>query len=289
MPYLPAAVASILDQSFGDLLLIIVDDGSTDGTPSFLETLTDARVRVMRQQAAGLTAALNRCIAVVDTALIARMDADDVARPQRLVEQVALMTAHSEVVAAGTGIEYFADGGRRTLPRALPVAHGDIVRTLLRGGHGFCHPTMVYRTEVARRVGGYRVAGPGQLAQFALALSCEGQLANVRSVLLAKRLHPDSVSWRHAREVAAAERRAALSWRTHGDVAAHMPSTSLTRSQAIAVVLRAYSQTEYRKALVAYLRGEGLAAAWHAALAAMGDPVRAIRRLSQLRAGWRRL
>jgi glycosyltransferase involved in cell wall biosynthesis len=278
MPYLPEAVASILAQSVRDLALLVVDDGSSDGTAAYLATLADPRVRVVRQEAAGLAAALNRCLPLVESEYLARMDADDVARPERLAAQLDFMAAHTGVVAAGTAIEYFTDGGRRILPRALPVGHEAILRALTGGGHGMCHPTLVVRSAAARAVGGYRCPGPGQMTQFVLSLAALGELANLDRVLLAKRVRPGSVSWREAGAVARAERLAAAQWRHPagaGDGEGREPWPVRLRIGA-----RALSQVAYRRALVAHLRARPGAALAHLALAAALDPASAVRRLA---------
>jgi len=282
MPFLPAAVASILGQALQDLTLLIVDDGSTDGTRAYLASLADPRVRVTVQPAAGLAAALNRCLETVSSDLVARMDADDVARPTRLAEQVAFMRAHPEVVVCGTWIEYFTEGGRRTLPRKLPTSHGGIVHALAHGGHGLCHPTLVYRTEAARRAGGYRVAEPGQTTHFGLSMSRLGALANLDRYLLAKRVHPGSVTWREAKTVAAAELAAAAAWRTGGDPVGRPPAGPAR----VRIALRSFGQTEYRRALIAYLHGERYTAALHGGAAALCDPVRAVRRVLGRASAW---
>ena len=281
MPYLPVAVDSILAQTLWQLEILVVDDGSSDGTAAFLAGLADARVRVLTQPGAGLAAALNRCIDTVAADYIARMDADDIARPERLAEQLAFMVAHPDVAAAGSWIEYFADAGRRTLTRTLPTGHDAIVGALTLGGHGFCHPTLVIRTAAARQAGGYRVAGPGQMTQFALALARVGRLANLDRVLLAKRVHPRSVSWREAGAVATAEHRAVALW--HAGAAA-APNGAVTRRPGwparLRTALRARSQVEYRRALVAYLQCRPVATVTHAALASLLAPVSAFRRVA---------
>ncbi|PYN29047.1 MAG: glycosyl transferase, partial [Candidatus Rokuibacteriota bacterium] len=83
-PWVRDAVASVLAQTAGDLELIAIDDGSTDGTRELLAGVKDRRLRVTRQARAGLTPALNRALAVARAPLVARLDADDVARPERL-------------------------------------------------------------------------------------------------------------------------------------------------------------------------------------------------------------
>ena len=84
--YLADAVASILGQSFADLELLVIDDGSRDGAVAALAPLAvrDPRLRLLENPGAGLVAALNYGLAQARAALVARMDADDVARPERL-------------------------------------------------------------------------------------------------------------------------------------------------------------------------------------------------------------
>lgn len=96
--YLREAVDSILQQTFGDFEFIIVDDGSTDMTPDILDSYADPRfVRLRNPQNIGLTRSLNRGLEVVRGQYIARMDADDIAMPQRLAQQVEYMNAHREI------------------------------------------------------------------------------------------------------------------------------------------------------------------------------------------------
>jgi glycosyltransferase involved in cell wall biosynthesis len=278
MPYLPAAIDSILGQRAAPLRLVVIDDGSVDGTPAYLAALRDPRIDVITQPHAGLSAALNRGIAAAATEYLARMDADDVALPDRLAEQLAFMDARRDVVACGTGIEYFVDGGVRTLARSLPLSHAEVTAALAAGAHALCHPTLVFRVEAARRVGGYREAGPGQLAAFALALAQVGRLSNVDRVLLRKRVWPGSVGWSRALEVAVADYRA----RTGGAIASRAPDAPdpvLPGRVRRRLWRDVHAQLAYRRALVAYMHGHEIAAAGHAIAAALWDPLRAARRL----------
>jgi glycosyltransferase involved in cell wall biosynthesis len=78
------SVDSILSQSLGDFEFVIVDDGSTDRTGEILRSYVDPRVRVLKQEHAGLISSLNRAISLASGQYIARMDADDVSLPRRL-------------------------------------------------------------------------------------------------------------------------------------------------------------------------------------------------------------
>src|SRR5262249_45608253 len=91
------AVTSVLTQTLADLELIVIDDGSTDATPEVLESIRDPRLRVERRARQGLTLALNRALELARAPLLARLDADDVAAPERLARQARFLEAHPEV------------------------------------------------------------------------------------------------------------------------------------------------------------------------------------------------
>src|SRR5437868_13596098 len=84
MPYLPEAVQSVLRQSYPHFTLLVINDGSTDGSLEYLNGVRDSRLRVISQSNQGLTPTLNRLLREADTPWLVRLDADDVALPNRL-------------------------------------------------------------------------------------------------------------------------------------------------------------------------------------------------------------
>jgi len=102
--WLKQAIESIRSQSFADFELIVIDDGSTDQTGRIVENAAraDVRIRSVGQEHLGISAALNRGVALARTPVIARMDADDVAAPDLLRIQMGFLEAHSDVVAVGS-------------------------------------------------------------------------------------------------------------------------------------------------------------------------------------------
>ena len=104
--YVREAVESILEQSFADFELIIINDGSTDGSGSILRELAarDARIVLIERPNDGYVSALNKGIKIARADFIARMDADDVAMPERFALQHARMVYKPELAVLGSFI-----------------------------------------------------------------------------------------------------------------------------------------------------------------------------------------
>ncbi|MEM0993254.1 MAG: glycosyltransferase, partial [Bacteroidota bacterium] len=111
--YLPACLESILGQTFSDFELIIVEDGSTDESLEIIKSFRDSRIRLLENEVnQGPSASMNRAIAAASGTFIARMDADDIALPQRLEKQYAFFKEHPDYALLGTNMEFF---GQRSL------------------------------------------------------------------------------------------------------------------------------------------------------------------------------
>jgi glycosyltransferase involved in cell wall biosynthesis len=159
------ALDSLGAQTFADFELVLVDDGSEDGTLEMAREAAsrDRRVYVIARPHEGIVSALQCGCAEARGDLIARMDADDVARPERLARQVAFMQEHPEVAICGTGVtmtgERVGYGRRRyeTWINAL-TDHDAIVRELFVE----CpipHPTFCMRRGAFEAAGGYQDRG----------------------------------------------------------------------------------------------------------------------------------
>jgi glycosyltransferase involved in cell wall biosynthesis len=150
---LARAVASILRQSLRELELIVVDDGSTDATAARLDELADPRLVVLRnERPLGLAGALNRGLERARGRYVARMDADDVALPQRLELQLARLQAEPRIALVGSGVSELWPGDRLGASHVLPA--GTLVtrwRSLF--GTPFFHPTVVVERELLDRHG----------------------------------------------------------------------------------------------------------------------------------------
>lgn len=197
--YLHAAVDSILRQSFTDLELLIIDDGSTDHTPQIIAGFDDARIRRVRHEKnRGLIAVLNEGLNLASSKYIARMDADDVCHPRRLELQYRFMQRHPDVGVVGTAVRVMDAHGRFGPVYRYPEQHGLIVWAL----PFLCpiaHPTVMLRRDLALAAGGYSASAP-HAEDYDLweRLSERTQFANLPQPLLNLRKYAASITSRQA-------------------------------------------------------------------------------------------
>jgi glycosyltransferase involved in cell wall biosynthesis len=212
--FLAVAVRSILSQSFSNLELLLLDDGSTDRSRKIADKIagTDDRVRVFSWTNRGIARSLNSGLDLARGSLIARMDADDIALPQRLERQVAFLEAHPEIIAVGTHALLVDPDGDPICPWFVRLEnHEEIDRRLLSGdgGGAIVHPTVMIRREHLNAVGGYH--SNYELAEdldLFLRLAERGRLANIPEVLLQYRQHLGSIGVTRRKQQRASARRA---------------------------------------------------------------------------------
>jgi glycosyltransferase involved in cell wall biosynthesis len=146
--YFAPAVESILCQTLSDFELLLLDDGSTDDSPNFAETVgaRDSRIRHIRAESSiGLSAQLNKGIELARGRYLARMDADDISMPQRFEKQVALLQREPSIGICGTIAQEFSDRGmghRWILPQL-----SDDVFCLMFLRCCFNHPSVMIRAS----------------------------------------------------------------------------------------------------------------------------------------------
>lgn len=194
MPYLPAAVESILGQSYSEFEFLIIDDGSSDGSADYLRSLPDPRIKLLVRENRGLGATLNELFEKSRTSYVARMDADDISASDRLNKQMAYLREHGHVVALGTGLAFMV--GDRLVGAPQPAAdHSAIRHRLLQKRSGLNHPTMVVKRAAWQAIGGYRFSGAGEDLDFCLRLCDVGQVANIPQPSYHYRLREESLSF----------------------------------------------------------------------------------------------
>jgi glycosyltransferase involved in cell wall biosynthesis len=153
--YLRPAIDSILNQTFHDFEFIIINDGSTDETLSIIESYDDPRVVLISQANQGVTKSLNNGLKAAKGEFIARMDADDLAMPERLEKQLGFLQANPDIGLCGSrAIAIDKDGQVLRNFDYPPLTHQAIVRYYLLH-NPFIHSSVLFRKSVIEQCGGY--------------------------------------------------------------------------------------------------------------------------------------
>jgi len=199
--YLPQAIESILGQTYQDIEVIIVNDGSSDRSEDIILSYHDPRIRYVKQDNRGLAVSLNHGLSLARGEYIARMDADDVSFPLRLERQVSFLENNAAYVLVGTWAEIWSEEQKTRRIHKHPSSDA-LLRTFLLFDNPFVHSSVMFRTEVARRIGGYAAGDTGRFAEdyeFWSRLAREGKVANIPEVLHVYRERHGSITDRWKR------------------------------------------------------------------------------------------
>lgn len=207
-PYLGAAIDSVLRQTLRDLELVIVENGSSDGSLATARraAAADPRVRIVAHpRPLGVVGAGNAGVAAATAPLVARQDQDDLSHPCRLERQIAALEHDPGAVAAGTLCDGIDETGRRIRPR-------DRWRLVTRSPlPPFPHGSLCVRRDVFQRVGGYREGTyRWEDVDLLLRLEREGRVLVLPEALYRYRYHARSLT---ATDEPAADEGARLMWR----------------------------------------------------------------------------
>jgi glycosyltransferase involved in cell wall biosynthesis len=197
--YIADAVRSALAGTFADVELLVVDDGSTDGSVAEATRAAggDPRLKVLSVPHGGVAAARNAALAAARGEFIANLDADDVMFPDRIARQVAFLDAHLDHVAVGVRLVITDAAGRPIRIHGRDFSHEAIDAELLGGNAGaIANAGAMFRRASALQIGGYapHLETTGEDHDLWLRLAEVGRLANLPSVLMRYRVHESNVS-----------------------------------------------------------------------------------------------
>lgn len=192
--YVRHSLESILSQSYSNLEIIVINDGSTDKTSSILNDLyeNDSRLKLFNQKNQGLVYSLNKGLRKANGEFIARMDADDWSYPERIEEQVNFLQRNIDYVAIGTCAEVIDRNGEYIYLHQSPADWEEIKRRLPK--IPFIHPSVMFRREEALEVGGYPNVPMGEDLFFFNILAQKGKFKNLQKALIKYRMLPNSYS-----------------------------------------------------------------------------------------------
>lgn len=197
--FIAPAIDSILNQTFPEFELIVVDDGSTDNTLEIVKTYLekDNRVRLIQSNHGGLSRACNLGISESRSSWIARMDADDIALPQRFDKQLNAATANPKVVAWGTYVHHMNSKGDVLSINPLGPTTEEEFYDLRTRGHvaHLHHPTVLLKKEIVLKAGGYNPQlEPAEDLDLFDRMANYGPIIAIPDPLVLYRVHSQSVS-----------------------------------------------------------------------------------------------
>jgi len=195
LPYLQEAVESLLSQTYQNFELVIIENGSTDGSKKIIAAYDDPRIRIIDfDENIGRTPGLSRALQEAQGELVAVLDADDVSFPTRLEQQVAYFDQHQGAALVGGWCEYIDEKGQ-IISTFQPEFTSDELYQSLAHTNSIVHSGCMYRREMAVKAGGY----PEQYAYAQdyglwIKLAKMGSLEILPVVFCQQRQHAQSMS-----------------------------------------------------------------------------------------------
>lgn len=212
--HIDEAIESVLNQTFKNFELIIINDGSKDDSQAHLERFAalDKRCRVIQRENKGLVETRNELIALSNSEFLAWLDQDDVCYPTRLEKQVRYLNEHPECVCVGSDVLLIDKDGNPICDFFKSQSHEALDRgNMAGGGSQICNPSVAFRKSVAIALGGIRKSFVyAEDIDLFLRMAEVGKLAIIPEVLVKYRQHLEAAGYSHLREVQIKSAQAAI-------------------------------------------------------------------------------
>jgi glycosyltransferase involved in cell wall biosynthesis len=193
--YLTEAIDSVLNQTFTDFELLIINDGSTDKSVDIISQYSDKRIRLIHQANGGVSAALNTGLTHAFGKYIIRFDADDICHSNRIALQYKFMEENPEYILAGSDADYITKEGEYIFT-FTNKGHSDIeIRKFSTDSCPFIHSSVIYKKDVVLSLGGYEIKAHTFEDYFLwMKLLNKGKVYNFNTPLIKVRFNPESVT-----------------------------------------------------------------------------------------------
>ena len=195
--FIRESIDSVLNQTYSDFELILINDGSTDETQSIIDeyTSTNKIIRGITKENSGIPDTLNVGIEAAKGAWIARLDSDDIAMPNRFQMQIDYVGNHPEIILLGSGCIVIDEYGNEIKKYSYGETHQEIVRNMLRLKPFFPHSSALFFKNAAQKLGGYVTRfSEGEDLDLWLRISNTGAIACLPQSLIKLRKHANCVT-----------------------------------------------------------------------------------------------
>lgn len=196
--FIEKSISSILNQTFSDFEIIIVNDGSTDDTVAVIEGFTDSRIKLLHNDGnKGIVYTRNRLLELAKGEFIAVLDSDDIACPERLELQYNFLSSNPQIALCGGHAEIIDEFGVKTGKKFIEPTD-DTVDMFMLFGNPFVNSTTMFRTSVFRELKGYNNYFISEDFDLFMRISEKYGVANIDKTLVYYRIHSNNTSTLHA-------------------------------------------------------------------------------------------
>ncbi len=195
--WLAESIQSVLGQTFTNFEFIIINDGSDDYSPQIISQFAkkDSRIHVYDKENSGLTDSLNYGIEKAQGEWIARIDADDIWRSERLQKQIECVRLNTGLVLVGSGLVIIDENGKQGKVHIYPDRHIRLTRRISSGSPFFAHSSAFFKLSAVRELGGYRAQFQrSQDQDLWLRLTEIGKITCIKEPLVLIRKHAQQIS-----------------------------------------------------------------------------------------------
>ena len=193
--YIEDCLKSIVNQTYSNWELIVIDDGSTDRTVKIVESFNDHRIRLFKQPNHGLAYSLNRAANLANGELLIRHDADDLSKSNRFGEIVQIFNKNRNIVLIATDVEVIDHLGDVLSERQIISDRKEAIRSIEKLINPFVHGSLAFPRKAFEEVGGYDESfSTSQDFDLIVRLLRNGEIAVLSTPLYKLRIHPESVS-----------------------------------------------------------------------------------------------
>jgi len=198
--YIEESISSVLNNTYNNFEIIIINDGSTDNTDHIIKLYSDPRIKYFIKSNSGLIETLNYGIKKCNHPIIMRMDGDDIIMSNKIENQLNYFKKSSSILTGTSG--YLIDShGNKMSSIDLPTKHNDILKSMLKMSPSFIHPSVMFYKDAVLKAGGYDSNFKhAEDFDLFLRLSRIGKISNLVERLIYLRKHVNNISLLNAEE-----------------------------------------------------------------------------------------
>jgi glycosyltransferase involved in cell wall biosynthesis len=192
--YIEKSISSVINQTFKDFELVIVNDGSTDDTVTIVESISDRRIKLVHNdENRGIFYTRNRLLDLAQGKYIAILDSDDITSLNRLELQVAFMETHPNMVLCG-GNAAVIDENDNFTGINYTEPYDDTIEVFMLFGNPYINSTAMFRKATFNDLGGYRDYAPAEDFELFTRMAAKHQVGNLNETLVKYRIHSSNSS-----------------------------------------------------------------------------------------------